>query len=67
MAVDSLVKTGKKLNNRKSGAAAAHKLQKRTEAEARQASYAKMTVEQKLAQPALGAKERKKLLARGSK
>lgn len=59
--------TGKKQNNNKSGAAKANKLRKRTEAEARQASYAKLTVEQKLAQPHLGAKERKKLLARSQK
>lgn len=64
MAVDSLVKTGKKQNNNKSGAAKADQLRKRTEAEARQEKYAKLSLEQKLAQPALGAKERKKLLAK---
>lgn len=64
MAIDALVKTGKKLNNRKSGAAAANKLRKRTEAEERQAKYSKLTLEQKLAQPQLGAKERAKLLAK---
>lgn len=65
MAIDSLVKTGKKLNNRKSGAGAANKLRKRTEAEARQAAYAKVPYETKLAQA--GAKEKAKLLAKAQK
>lgn len=60
MAIDSLVKTGKKLNNRKSGAQAANQLRKRTEAEARQAAYAKLSVEAKFAKA--GNKEKKKLL-----
>jgi hypothetical protein len=64
MATEDLRPRGKKLNNRKSGAATAKKLQKRQEAEERQAKYSKLTIEQKLAQPHLGAKERKKLLAR---
>lgn len=54
--------TGKKLNNRKSGAAAANKLRKRTEAEARQAKYAALPLAQKLA--GAGAKEKAKLLAK---
>jgi len=48
MAIDSLVKTGKKLNNRKSGAKAANQLRKRTEAEARQAAYAKLSFDHKM-------------------
>ena len=63
MADLNLPKT-KKQNYRKSGAAAAAIARKRKEAEERQASYSKLTIDQKLAQPHLGAKERKKLLAR---
>jgi hypothetical protein len=48
MAIDSLVKVGKKLNNRKSGAAAANKLRKRTEAEARNAEYQKLSFDHKM-------------------
>ena len=62
MAIDSLIQKGKKLNNRKSGAGAANKLRKRTEAEARNASYAKLSVEEKFARA--GKKEKKKLLKR---
>lgn len=64
MSTDSLIKAGKKLNNRKSGAKAAAKLQRKIEADERQDKYSKLTVAQKLAQPHLGAKERKKLLAK---
>jgi hypothetical protein len=63
MGIDNLPKT-KKQNNRTKGVAKAAKLQRRKEAEERQASYDKLSIDQKLAQPHLGAKERKKLLAR---
>jgi len=53
---------GKKDNSRKSGAGAQRKTQKRIEAEARQAKYAALPMEQKLA--GAGAKEKAKLLAR---
>ena len=62
MALDSLRPKTKKLNYRKSGAAAAKKSQKRVDAEARQAKYAALPLDMKLAQS--GTKERKKLLAR---
>ena len=65
MAIDALVKTGKKLNNRKSGAGAANKLRKREEAEARNAKYASLPMAQKLANA--GAKEKAKLLAKAAK
>jgi hypothetical protein len=65
MAIDSLVKTGKKLNNRKSGAKAAKQLRKRTEAEARNAKYAAIPIAQKLV--TAGAKEKAKLLAKAAK
>jgi len=65
MAIDSLVKTGKKLNNRKSGAKAEVQLRKRTEAEARNAKYAALPLAQKLERA--GAKEKAKLLAKASK
>jgi hypothetical protein len=65
MAIDSLIQKGKKLNNRKSGAAAANKLRKRTEAEVRQSEYAQLPLAQKLAQA--GAKEKAKLLAKAAK
>jgi len=60
-----LAKTGKKLNNRKSGAKAAAKARRRTEAEARAAAYAKKSVAEKL--KTAGAKERKKLLGKVEK
>jgi len=41
--------SGKKQNNRKSGAKAENQLRKRKEAEARNTEYAKLTKEQKLA------------------
>jgi hypothetical protein len=59
---NELVPSGKKLNNRKSGAAADAKARRRREAEERQAKYDKLTLAQKLAQPHLGAKEKAKLL-----
>lgn len=62
----SLTPNGPKKNHKK-GIAAAAKQRKRAEAEARQANYAKLTVQQKLAQPHLGAKERAKLLAKAQK
>ena len=45
----SLIKSGKKDNSRKSGAAAAHKDQLRKEAQARQAEADKRTPQQQLA------------------
>lgn len=66
MAIDLRPKT-KKLNNNTKGVLKANRLRKREEAEARQANYAKLTIEQKLAQPHLGAKERAKLLAKAQK
>ncbi len=62
MAIDALVKTGKKLNNRKSGAKKANQLRKRTEAEARQAEYAKLPLEKKMERNS--SKVRTKLLAK---
>ena len=62
--------TGKKANNRKSGAAAAAKQLKRTEAEARQAKYAALTTLQKLERlvaNGLPRKERAKLISRAKK
>lgn len=59
MANDDLRPKGKKLNNRKSGAQAAERLRKRTEAEARQAAYTKLPLEAKLARA--GVKEKAKL------
>lgn len=50
--------------NHKKGIAAAAKEQRRKDAQERQAKYDKLTIEQKLAQPHLGAKERAKLMAR---
>jgi hypothetical protein len=61
---DLLVPRGKKLNNRKSGARADAKANRRAEAEKRQLEYDKLTVDQKLALPSLGAKERAKLLVK---
>lgn len=64
MAQELLRPKTKKLNYRKSGAAAADKLRKREEAEARQAAYAKVPMAQKIDQA--GEKEKKKLLAKQS-
>jgi len=65
MALDTLRPTGKKQNNRKSGKQATKQLQKRTDAEARQAKYAALPHTQKLANA--GAKEKAKLLKKASK
>lgn len=43
-----LIKAGKKQNNRKSGVQAANQLRKRTEAEARNAEYAKLPLDKKM-------------------
>jgi hypothetical protein len=64
MANNDLRPSGPKKNHKK-GYLATDKLRKRTEAVARQAAYAKVPFEQKLAQA--GAKERAKLLARSQK
>ena len=63
MSNDGLRPRGPKTNHKK-GFAAADKARKRREAEERQVKYDKMTIEQKLAQPHIGAKERARLLAR---
>lgn len=54
----------KKQNNHKSGKLAEKKLRKRKEAEARQAKYDTLTMEQKLAKAKVGSKEHMKLLAK---
>jgi len=64
MSTETLIKTGRKQNNRKSGKLEEHRKQLRLEAQERQAKYDKLTIDQKLAQPHLGAKERKKLLVK---
>lgn len=67
----SLIKSGKKENNRKSGALAAHKQTLRADALGRQAAYDALTVDQKIA--ALEAngftatKQRAKLIAQKGK
>ena len=63
-------KMGKKENNRKSGAGAARKQQKRTDAEARQAKHAALTTLEKLERVVangLPKKERAKLILRAKK
>ena len=65
MSTENLFRSNKKENNRKSGKQAAHQLKKRTEAEARNAAYAKLSTAEKL--KTAGAKVRKKLLAKVEK
>ena len=57
------LKRGTKTNHKK-GIAAQAKARKRQEAEARQARYDKLTIDQKLRQAKCGSKEHTKLLAR---
>jgi hypothetical protein len=64
MATEMNLPRTKKQNNRKSGVQAANKKRRQDEAAVRQAGYDKLTLDQKLAQPHLGAKERAKLLKR---
>ena len=65
--MSNLLKASRKENNRKSGAAAAHKQTKRLEAEARQASYAALTFDEKLQRATPGSKVYNKLMLQASK
>lgn len=51
-------------NSRRKGVPAMKKAKRREEAVARQAAYDKLSLEEKLARPNLGAKEKAKLLAK---